>query len=1049
MQTAKRATMNSCFIYSWHIDEHQKDVTSIRAYALDNDNKNVCLRIDDFTPYIYLELPSYINWNASKAQVVLNKINEIMGKFKPLKSSLVMKKKLYYAHLNEEGQHKKFPYLHLHFSSKSDIAMLFAKTKNGLSVSQIGIVKVKMHEQKASPVLQLICNQGIPTTGWIKFKGTPVGLDDRLTSCDFEYKVSSKNMLPSDSESVVCPLVMSYDIEVYSSNPNKMPTKSNPRDKVFQMSCVFFRVGDKEEKYDRYLFSLGEPNSEGVGAGVSVYACHNEAELLEAYTNIINEKQPNIICGYNIFKFDIPYMLARAKTVCNVLNLFDKQGFDKYGHATEKTIKWSSSAYKNQEFSYLDAEGRIFVDLLPLIQRDYKMSSYTLKAVSEKFIGDTKDPLNHKGIFKCFVVGMEGGHKGAKALALVGKYCVQDSVLVAKLFDKLLIWFGLSEMAKICNVSIFTLYTQGQQIKVYSQVYKKCLAEGIIVESDGYTPKEDEHYQGAYVFEPVPGVYDCVVPFDFASLYPSIMIAHNIDFTSLVPTETSIPDDMCNIIEWTEHVGCAHDETIRKTKPKHILCGHRKFRFLKTIKGVLPSLQEDLLGARKKTRTTIKEIKEKLKSCTCPNEKLNLETTYNVLDKRQLSYKVSSNSMYGALGVQAGYLPLMPGAMCITELGRRSILKVASVITGQYGARIILGDTDSVYCVFDQFTDGGGPDGGGRDGGGPDKGGPDGGGRDGGRVDTRALWAHCEKASDEISKLFQKPMKLEFEGVIYLRLLTLTKKRYMALKCDKDGVAEVKVDKKTGIAAREIEKKGVLLTRRDNSNFVRTVYADVIMKIFDKKDKNEILYTIIQYFNNLYANTFAKQDFIITKSVGAATINEAGKVVVVSLSKTQGMVGDYKVPLLAEEGTNKREHQFNLKKADNENDYYMRCLPSQVQLAAKMRRRGQRVDAGSRLEFVVLTPQGIDSKKAKLYTKLESFDYYKEHSSVLEIDKLYYLTAIATQLDRVLVCTIGVRDFGKTQMKLRAQKDKVLKQLKGLFEPGLIIEEDPVFVFEE
>ena len=114
-----------------------------------------------------------------------------------------------------------------------------------------------------------------------------------------------------------------------------------------------------------------------------------------------------------------------------------------------------------------------------------------------------------------------------------------------------------------------------------------------------------------------------------------------------------------------------------------------------------------------------------------------------------------------------------------------------------------------------------------------------------------------------------------------------------------------------------------------------------------------------------------------------------------------------------------------------------------------MRRRGQRVDAGSRLEFVVLTPQGIDSKKAKLYTKLESFDYYKEHSSVLEIDKLYYLTAIATQLDRVLVCTIGVRDFGKTQMKLRAQKDKVLKQLKGLFEPGLIIEEDPVFVFEE
>lgn len=49
--------MDSLFVYAWHIDEHQKDVTSIRAYGLSSDNKNVCIRIDDFTPYVYLELP--------------------------------------------------------------------------------------------------------------------------------------------------------------------------------------------------------------------------------------------------------------------------------------------------------------------------------------------------------------------------------------------------------------------------------------------------------------------------------------------------------------------------------------------------------------------------------------------------------------------------------------------------------------------------------------------------------------------------------------------------------------------------------------------------------------------------------------------------------------------------------------------------------------------------------------------------------------------------------------------------------------------------------
>jgi hypothetical protein len=80
-------------------------------------------------------------------------------------------------------------------------------------------------------------------------------------------------------------------------------------------------------------------------------------------------------------------------------------GFHKYLHAKEKIIKWSSSAYKNQEFQFLDSEGRLFVDLLPLIKRDYKMDNYRLNTVSEFFLGDKKDDLSVKGIFKCYRVG--------------------------------------------------------------------------------------------------------------------------------------------------------------------------------------------------------------------------------------------------------------------------------------------------------------------------------------------------------------------------------------------------------------------------------------------------------------------------------------------------------------------------------------------------------------------------------------------------------------------------------------------------------------------
>ena len=346
----------------------------------------------------------------------------------------------------------------------------------------------------------------------------------------------------------------------------------------------------------------------------------------------------------------------------------------------------------------------------------------------------------------------------------------------------------------------------------------------------------------------------------------------------------------------------------------------------------------------------------------------------------------------------------MPGAMCVTAIGRKSILKVADVITKQYGARIILGDTDSVYCVFDKIG-----------------------------KDTVALWEYCEKVSKEISSLFMKPMKLEFEGTIYWRFLTLTKKRYMSIECSKDGVV-----------SKKIKKKGVLLARRDNSNFVRSVYEQCVMQIFDRSAKEDIINRVIDNLNNLFAHSYNYKDFIVTKSVGATTITDDGKVVVVPISGLKGMVGDYKVPLLGDPNTEKRVKQFILKKAETEDEYYMRCLPAQVQLAEKMRRRGQRVDAGTRLEFVIVN-QGGD--KAKLYERLENWDYFKDHSSVLNIDFMYYLKAIATQLDQVLGCTIGEVDFGKKQMEIRKNKQKVINQLKELFKPKFII--DPEFIIVE
>ena len=1033
------STTQSFFVYSWHIDDKEREVTSIRAYGLNKNNENVCLRIDDFTPYVYVQLPEGIPWDEGKAQIVSNKIDELLGHSKPLKKSLVYKKKLYYAYISSEGKKKVFPFLFLSFSSQNDIRLLSAKLSRNISVPLLGSLKLKVHENNAPVVLQLSCVRDIPVSGWIQFRGELISEEEKVTFCNHEYKVRYKNLLPmKDNISVVNPLIMGYDIEVYSSNPNKMPSASHPKDVIFQASVVFSSNIQKEEQY---LLSLFDPDDKVVGENVKVVKFKSETELLLGFVKLIKEKQPNIICGYNIFTFDIPYMIDRAKHNF-ILSEFDKQGFDKFGHAKEKTISWSSSAYKNQSFQYLEAEGRLYVDLLPIVKRDYKLNNYSLKTVSDHFLGETKDPLSVKGIFKCYDLGKKGGEKGSKAMGIVGKYCVQDSALVVKLFEKLQIWFGLTEMANICNVPVFDLFTRGQQLKVFSQVYKKCMAENVVVERDGYIPKEDEHYQGAHVFDPVPGVYDCVVPFDFASLYPSIIIAYNIDYSTLVPDDSSIPDSECHIFEWDEHIGCQHETKKRNSKPKHILCGHRRFRFLKTFKGILPTLLEDLLSARKKTRAMMKDLKQSVSESVfkLTEKVIDVETAnfvemvthiisklsentseikenltlLEVLDKRQLSLKVSANSGYGAMGVSKGFLPLMPGAMCVTARGRQSIDLVAKLIPEKYGGKLVYGDTDSNYVVFPHLKN------------------------------PAEIWEHSEKVSKEVSAHFPKPMKLEFEGVIYWRFLILTMKRYMSLKCDKDGNV-----------GKKIEKKGVLLSRRDNSNFVRTVYSDIIMKIFDKKDTENILFDVISHVHNLCAHGFNFKDFIITKSVGSIGDGKFNPEPI-PLKKNKGLLGNYTVPLLSKE-KEERTRQLKLKnvedddrkEAEKEKEYYVKCLPAQVQLAEKMRRRGGRVDVGVRLEFVVLQ---TDDVKAKQYDKIESADYYKEHASTLKIDNMYYLKALANPLDQVLECTVfeqkrknrlsgfesvQCKDFVHKLYVNQLLKAKVLAELLNFFRPKL------------
>jgi len=292
-------------------------------------------------------------------------------------------------------------------------------------------------------------------------------------------------------------------------------------------------------------------------------------------------------------------------------------------------------------------------------------------------------------------------------------------------------------------------------------------------------------------------------------------------------------------------------------------------------------------------------------------------------------------------------------------------------------------------------------------------------------------WDYAEKVADEISNLFPPPIKLAFEEVIYWRFFILSKKRYMYKSCLRDGVISDKVG-----------KKGVLLARRDNSVFIRNLYEKIVMKIFNYEDRDDILYFILQELNRLCSNSIPHKDFVITKAIGDSNnlqpldfIDEKG------ITKTK--IGDYIVPKLSDD-ENERIEQFKKKDAVNEKEYYEKCLPAQMQLVEKMKRRGQIVQNGSRIEYVI---SNIDCHNDKQYEKIEHIDYFIEHSDVLTIDFFYYLKNAINSVDQVLNVAFSQNNnnqykynfkpnFIKSQYDFRYNiRRKVLDSIKDLNKP--------------
>ena len=570
----------------------------------------------------------------------------------------------------------------------------------------------RVYESNIDPVLRFMHCSGIRSTGWIN-----PGLCEPDAESTCEVNLWSPNwrlIEPLDRDDFAPLRIMSFDIEAYSSTGN-FPDPKIKSDVVFQIGMTIREFG-KEGYLDRKCLCLKQTDA------ADCESFETERELLKAFEKYLTKMDPDIITGWNIFGFDLEFLLIRATIQCGLSPVWGRvRGV--IAELVEKNL--SSSALGNNQLKMVPMKGRYVFDLFQDVKREHKLESYSLNNVSKHFLKDQKNDMPVKEIFSRFKEG------DPKRLGEVADYCIQDTVLPHKLMEKLCQIQNQIEMAKACWVPLAFLSERGQQIKVFSQMAYKAKELNFIIPTFKYgSGGSADGYEGATVLEAQSGAYyGPITALDFASLYPSIMCAENLCYSTLVmdPKYDNLP-------------GVTYEQF-----------GPHRFA-QKPAVSLLPAILTDLKAFRKKA-----------KKLMAAAEGTPMEAVYN---GQQLAYKISMNSIYGFTGASKGMLPLVAIASTVTLRGRQMIEETKNYVEANFpGAKVRYGDTDSVMVEFDVQ----------------------------GRKGQDAIdysWEQGELAAEQCTKLFKAPNDLELEKV-YCPYFLYSKKRYAAKMFEKNKEGKV------------------------------------------------------------------------------------------------------------------------------------------------------------------------------------------------------------------------------------------------------------------
>ncbi|CAI0642086.1 unnamed protein product [Colletotrichum noveboracense] len=677
-----------------------------------------------------------------------------------------------------------------------------------------------------------------------KLAGTPQASKRYLSQIDgptpknkHGFKYSPKKKSTSVKHEAQYMSTMALEVHVNTRG------KFVPNPEEDEVQCIFWSI-----KADGTI-SASQDAAGGIIAGVVVLSPDGElaarmrryiaAEILEESSEldlmvrmveIVRAHDPDILTGYEVHGSSWGYLIERArlKYDYDLCDEFSRMKSNSHGRIGKENDRWGFNTT-----STIRVTGRHMINIWRAMRGELNLLQYTMENVVWHVL--------HRRIPHYSWRTLTEWYKSSKQRDLdkLLRYYLARTRIDIQILESNELIPRTSEQARLLGVDFFSVFSRGSQFKVESIMFRIAKPENFMLVSPSRKQVGGQNALECLplVMEPQSAFYNSpLLVLDFQSLYPSVMIAYNLCYSTFLG----------RIVNWRGMNKMGFTEYQRHKRLLELLKDHINITpngMMYVRPEIRKSLLAKMLGEILETRVMVKSGMKQDKDD---------KTLQQLLNNRQLALKLLANVTYGYTSASfSGRMPCSEIADSIVQTGRETLERAIAFIHSQerWGAEVVYGDTDSLFVYLK------------------------------GRTKDQAFDIGNEIAK-AITDMNPRPIKLKFEKV-YHPCVLLAKKRYVGYKYESKN--QVKPD---------FDAKGIETVRRDGTPAEQKIEEQALKILFETANLSEVKSYFQKQCEKIMRGSVSVQDFCYAREVKLGTYSEQGPPPPGALISTKRMLED-------------------------------------------------------------------------------------------------------------------------------------------------------------